>query len=146
MCSDLRKRGFCPPLAPLRSFAPYGSVSYRPSTLNLYLRVRVLDSLVHTVHMTDQTRPTVRVPVPPPRSPARADWAGRIEALRGQRVYVANEAEVFRGFYAWSELDEDAEGFLWVEVVPEVEWWAFRLLGHTPLNVVRWPAGAVWLD
>jgi hypothetical protein len=90
--------------------------------------------------------PSVRVPVPPPRSPARLDWAGRLEVLRGQRVYVANEMGVYRGFYAWSELDTDADGNAWVSVVPEVEWWTFVLLGHSPVNVMRWPAGAAWLD
>jgi hypothetical protein len=69
-----------------------------------------------------------------------------METLRGQRVYVANEKGVHRGFYAWSELDVDADGYPWVSIVAELEWWQFVLLGHVPLSIVRWPAGAVWLD
>lgn len=96
--------------------------------------------------MTDESQPITRVPVPPPRAPARVDWAGRLETLRGQRVTVANEIGIYRGFYAWSELEVDDAGHPWVLVVAEIEWWQFVLLGHQPGAVVRWPAGAVWLD
>jgi hypothetical protein len=95
---------------------------------------------------TDDSQPITRVPVPPPRAPARVDWAGRLETLRGQRVIVANEQGIYRGFYAWSELEIDADGHPWVSVVAEIEWWQHALLGHLPTGIARWPAGAVWLD
>lgn len=69
-----------------------------------------------------------------------------MESVRGQRVIVANENGLYRGFYAWSELEIDDDGYAWVSIVAEIEWWQFTLLAHLPTSIARWPAGAVWLD
>jgi len=84
------------------------------------------------------------VQIPAPRTPARADWAGRLETLRGRRLAIATTTEVREDVVAWSDLITDDVGALWVEVVQEADWWRFVLLGFIPVHIVRWPAGAVW--
>lgn len=58
-------------------------------------------------------------------------------------MVISNAEGVHQGFVAWSDLSDDGE---WVEVVPEIEWWAHVLLGHRPLTVLRWPSGAAWVE
>jgi hypothetical protein len=85
-----------------------------------------------------------RTLVPPTRTPARADFEGRVATLRGRRVAVATASVVREDVVAWSDLVEDA-GALWVDVVQERDWWVFVILGFEPVEVRRWPAGAVWV-
>lgn len=82
--------------------------------------------------------------VPAPRSPARADFEGRVAPLRGRRLAVATATEVREDVVAWGDLVE-RDGALWVDVVQERDWWVWVILGFEPVKIVRWPAGAVWV-
>lgn len=113
----------------------------------LDLDLTVVCSSVTLRGMTDRpSRDVQRVPVPPPRNPARADLEGQFAPLRGRRVVVSNADGVHTGWVAWSDLETDKGGDPWVVVCPEREWWVWDILGWEPPTRVRWPAGAVWTD
>lgn len=86
----------------------------------------------------------VRVPVPAQPPLMRADVVGEFEPLRGRRAAISNEEGSRLGYVAASDLYV-LDGFAWVDVVTEREWWARELLGAR-WNSRRWPAGAVWVE
>jgi hypothetical protein len=86
----------------------------------------------------------LRVPVPVQPPLTRADLCGQLEPLKGRRVFVSNESGQHGPLRASSGLYR-AAGHSWVDVMPEVDWWAHRLAGG-PLKAVPWPAGAVWVE
>jgi hypothetical protein len=90
------------------------------------------------------TMNAVRVPVPAQPPLMRADVVGEFESLRGRRAAVSNQDASRFGFRAASDLYV-LDGFAWVDVVTEREWWARELLGAL-WSSRRWPAGAVWVE
>ncbi len=82
------------------------------------------------------------MPVPAPRSPLPAEIA---VAVRGERVVVSNRDGCHYGYRGWTDLYH-RDGYEWVDVVLEEDWWAARLLGTAPGRVFQWPAGAVWVE
>lgn len=94
--------------------------------------------------MTDPQSPP-RVKIPTQRDHTRCDIAGEFESLRGRRVVLVNETGEHHDFRVWSEALVLADGFAFIDVVRERHWYAADLIGTAP-RVVRWPAGAAWLD
>lgn len=86
----------------------------------------------------------VRVPVPEQPPLTQADVAGQFESLRGRRAAISNENGSRFDYRAASELYV-LDGFAWVDVVTEREWWAREFLG-AQWSSRRWPAGAVWVE
>jgi hypothetical protein len=90
------------------------------------------------------TMTAVRVPVPTQPALSRADLCGQFEPLDSRRAVVSNADGAHWGMRAVGGLYE-AGGHVWVDVVPEADWWAQRLADGV-LRRVPWPAGAVWVE
>ncbi len=75
----------------------------------------------------------------------RADMLGVVEPLRGRRLILVNDKGSHHDYRAWSDLRMSA-GAAVLDVVSEVAWWRHENLAMRPPEILRWPAGAVWVE